>query len=219
MENINTLIVDDHELFRAGMESLLHKLPGVAKITHARNGKEALEVLDKKAVQLIFMDIRMPELDGIETTKLIRKKSTLINIIALTMMEDPHNVVSMFRAGVNGYLLKNTTFDELQEAIKVVMAGERYYSKEISDILIDRMVNGAKPRPKATYSVHLTARENEIVGLICRGFSNKDIGELLDIAVKTVETHRANIYVKLSISNSADLVNYALQEGIVTKMM
>jgi DNA-binding NarL/FixJ family response regulator len=217
MESITAMIVDDHQLFREGMESLLKKLPYVSSIIQAGNGNEALDIIDKQAVHLIFMDIRMPELNGIDTTKMIRKKKHGTAIIALTMMEDPHSVVSMFKAGADGYLLKNTNFDELKEAIQTVLAGNRFYSKEISEILVDRIVVGAKTRPKITFVVKLTSREKEIVGLICRGFSSKDISEMLDIAIKTVETHRSNIYSKLSISNAADLVYYALQEGLVKR--
>ena len=131
------------------------------------------------------------------------------------MMEDPHSVVSMFRAGADGYLLKNTNFAELAEAIKTVMNGERYYSKDVSQILMDRMIDRAKPRPNKFNKVLLTDREKEIVALICQGFTNKDLAEILNISIKTVESHRYNIYAKLNISNSADLVYYAVQEGIV----
>lgn len=216
MEPFNVLIADDHQLFREGMESLLRKLSFIHSVFHASNGNEALAVIEKHSVELVFMDIRMPELNGIEATKLLRQKRNEINIIAITMLEDVDSVVSMFRAGANGYLLKNTSFIEMQEAIKTVMSGERYYAKDISRQMLDSMFTGKKQVSKTFQKDSLTPREKEIVGLICRGFASKDIGEILNITTKTVENHRNHIYTKLNISNTADMVYYALQEGIVS---
>jgi len=216
MAALTVLIADDHQLFREGMESLLKKIPSIRKILHANTGKEALDAVDKYNPDLIFMDIRMPDGNGFETTKQIRTKNDSVKIIALTMMEDSHSVVTMFRAGVNGYLLKNTSFDELREAIESILKGERYYSRDISHILIERVIDSSKERGRNLGS-KLTAREKEIIGLICRGFTNKDVGSILEIATKTVESHRANIYSKLGISNTADLAFYALEKGLVTR--
>lgn len=221
MEKITALIADDHQLFREGMESLLKKIPGIEHVLHAANGLEAVNIVqshdpEQPKPDLIFMDIRMPEMNGIEATRAITKSRVNPKIIALTMMEDPHHVVSMFKSGAHGYLLKNTSFKEVQQAIEAVMNGERYYSKHISANFPEHITGGVKNKWNSYMSVTLTTREKEIVGHICRGFSNKDIGELLDISIKTVETHRMNIYSKLGVNNSVDLAVYALQENLVT---
>jgi DNA-binding NarL/FixJ family response regulator len=215
MQPINILITDDHQLFREGMESLLRKLSFIATVFHSGNGREALDVLEKNTIDLVFMDIRMPELSGIEATRLIRLNGNNVKIIAITMMEDPHSVASMFRSGANGYILKNTSFIELQDAIKTVMGGERYYAREISQLMLDSFFTESKPVQRKIENVLLTAREIEIINLICQGFGSKDIGEILYISHRTVDNHRSHIYSKLKISNAADLVYYALQAGIV----
>lgn len=200
------------------MEGLLLKLPFIKKVFHAGSGNEAIKIFNKHSADIILMDIRMPDGNGAVSTRTIRSTNDEVKIIALTMMEDAHSVVNMFKSGVNGYLLKNTSFDELSEAIESVMSGERYYSKDISHIIMNRVFDFPKDRNKSM-KADLTDREIEIIGLICRGFTNKDVGVMLKIAPKTVETHRSNIYSKLGISNMADLAFYALEEGLVKRMV
>lgn len=214
---VRVLIADDHQLFREGMEGLLRKIPYVKEVLHANNGEEVLVQLERHPCEIIFMDIRMPLLNGIETTRLLTRKRIRSKVIALTMMEDAHSVASMFRAGAHGYLLKNTSFAELKDAIECTLRDERYFSKNISQSLLGQLLDGKPGRPASLKSVELTLREKEIVGLICRGFSSKEVAEILEIALKTVETHRSNIYSKLSISNVADLAFYALENGLVSR--
>ncbi|MBL0341326.1 MAG: response regulator transcription factor [Bacteroidetes bacterium] len=205
MNTITALIVDDHQLFREGMESLLRKVQYVKNVLHAASGNEAVYVAEEQRPDVIFMDIRMPEMNGIEATRQISMRNLPVKIIALTMMDDPHNIANMIRAGANGYLLKNTSFAELQEAIHSVMKGENYFSKYISHLLMDKVSENFRDNKHSGFKIELTPREKELVGLICRGFTNKDIADLLEISVKTVETHRNNIYSKLHVSNTADL--------------
>ncbi|HMT29607.1 MAG TPA: response regulator transcription factor, partial [Bacteroidia bacterium] len=205
------------QLFRDGMESLLRKVQYVKDVLHAASGNEAVYVAAEQRPDIIFMDIRMPEMNGIEATRQITMKNLPVKIIALTMMDDPHNIANMIKAGANGYLLKNTSFAELQAAIQSVMKGENYFSKDISHLLMDKVSENIRDNKHSGFKIELTPREKELVGLICRGFTNKDIADLLEISVKTVETHRNNIYSKLHVSNTADLAFFALKEGLVTR--
>jgi DNA-binding NarL/FixJ family response regulator len=209
---MTVLIVDDHQLFREGMEGLLRKMGIFKDVWHAANGTEAIHMAKLHKPNIIFMDIRMPEMNGIEATRHILVSQPDTKVVALTMIEDTQHIVSMLEAGASGYLLKITNFIELNESVHAVMRGERYFSREISQVLAKMVTDqnsGVKTRG--------ISDEREIIGLVCRGFTSKDIGTLLSISVKTVEKHRANIYQKLGISNIADLACYALQEGIVTR--
>ncbi|MBL0340830.1 MAG: response regulator transcription factor [Bacteroidetes bacterium] len=217
MNSLTALIVDDHLLFREGMESLLRKVPYIKDVLHAENGIEALKKVEADKPDILFMDINMPMLNGIETTRQIVLNNFAGKIIALTMMDDPNSVTDMFRAGADGYLLKNTSFLELQEAINCVCNGGRYFSKDVSHLMMDRMIDTLVVHKNNSIKTILTLREKDVVGLICRGFSNKDIAAILKISVKTVETHRTNSYAKLNVSNAADLAYMALKEGIVTR--
>lgn len=221
---LHILIADDHQLFREGMASLLQKLPAVKQIFHASNGREAVEIAEREKPDIIFMDIRMPEMTGIEATRSLTDAGSPCKVIALTMMEDPHHVVTMIRAGAIGYLLKNTSFSELKEAIESALAGKRFYSRALSNEIMElltgrqtaRITNTDDATSPARRNFELTEREIEIVGLVCRGFSNKNMAELLGISIKTIETHRKNIYGKLGVNNTADLATYAIQERLVT---
>jgi DNA-binding NarL/FixJ family response regulator len=217
MQPIRVLIADDHQLFRQGMESLLRKIPHVKEVRHANNGIEVMDVLRTNPCDIIFMDIRMPLLNGIDTTRTIVRKRIPTKVIALTMMEDAHSVASMFRAGAHGYLLKNTSFAELKEAVAATLRDERYFSKEISQTLMMQLLDGKPNRKLSFKNIELTVREKEIVGLICRGFSSKEVADILNLSPKTIDTHRSNIYSKLSISNVADLAFYALENGLVSR--
>jgi len=215
-DRLTILIADDHQLFREGMASLLQKLPYNPQIFHAENGARACDVAVREKPDIIFMDIRMPELTGIEATRKITEAGLPCKVIALTMMEDPHHVVTMIKAGAVGYLLKNTSFAELSEAIGSVMEGKRFYSRAISADIMERLTSNGNTQTQLKRNYELTDREMEIVGLVCRGFSNKNMAEMLDISVKTIESHRKNIYEKLGVNNTADLATYAIQERLVT---
>ncbi len=213
---MTVLIVDDHQLFREGMEGLLRKMGLFKEIWHAANGAEAVQMARLHKPNIVFMDIRMPEMNGIDATRIILTALPDTKIVALTMIEDTQHIVNMLEAGASGYLLKITNYIELHESVHAVMRGERYFSREISQVLA-KMVTDRNTGSKSRGTSDLTEREREIIGLVCRGFTSRDIGTLLTISVKTVEKHRANIYTKLGISNIADLACYALQEGIVTR--
>lgn len=210
--SLQILLADDHTLFRLGMESLLLKINRKHKITTVHNGKEALDKLVKNNFDLLLTDILMPEMNGIELTREIRKSNKELMIIALTMVENPDEILKMFKAGANGYLLKSSSTHEVSCAINEVMNGNRYFATDVTDILIQHL---PKPRTSAIGN-ELTPREKEIVKLICKGYTSKQIGDMLFISLITVESHRAHIYSKLKINKIADLICYAMQHKIIT---
>jgi DNA-binding NarL/FixJ family response regulator len=216
MQNIKVLVADDHQLFREGMESLLRKIPFISEIQHASDGHQVMGVMERTPCDIIFMDIRMPERNGIDTTRAVTQQYPDTRVIALTMMEDSFSVVNMFRAGAKGYLLKNTSFTELKEAIECVLGNRRFFSKNISNNIMDTLVTTRSRTADLNKRFDLTEREKEIVGLICRGFSSKEVADILEISFRTVDTHRSNIYSKLNVSNIADLTFYAIENGLVS---
>jgi DNA-binding NarL/FixJ family response regulator len=217
MNHLKILITDDHKLFRQGLEALLKKIPGVSKIKHASNGKEALALLDKELFNIVMMDIRMPVMDGIEATKGIAKKYPKVRIMAVTMMQDRSSIVKMFKAGASGYILKNTSFEEVEDALAQVLKGKKYYAREVSETLLEKLIDLNPEKKRGAYKEELTQREEEIVKLMCQGFTSKEMADILNITESTIESHRSNIYSKLKIETIVDLVFYALDNGLVTR--
>jgi DNA-binding NarL/FixJ family response regulator len=216
MNEITVLLADDHEIFRKGLEITLKRLPFVGKILHASNGLEVLEILNsKEPVHVIFMDIRMPELDGIKATIQIRIKNKDVKIIALSMMDDRASILQMFKAGANGYLLKNTNKLELADAIQHVMGGNRYYAKEVSEMLLRKELEHLPLPRKTKFNPDLTPRELEVLILICHQYSTKEMSEILSLAEKTIEGHRTKLLEKTQSKNIAGLVYYALENGLI----
>lgn len=215
MDPITILIADDHEIFRKGLEVTLKRLLFVSKIIHASNGVEVLHHLETVPVHVVIMDIRMPEMDGITATLNIRKKNETTKIIALSMMDDKASVVQMFKAGANGYLLKNTNKLELTDAIQQVMAGNRYYAREVSEMLLRRDLEHLPLPKKSKMITDLSSREQEVLTLICHQYSSREMADMLCLSEKTIEGHRKNLLEKTRSKNIAGLVYYALEHGIV----
>lgn len=216
MSDINILLADDHEIFRKGLEVTLRRISLTGKIFHASNGQEVLDIINSgEIIHVIFMDIRMPEMDGINTTIRVRKSTEYIKILALSMMDDKASILQMFKAGANGYLLKNTNKLELADAIQNVLAGNRYYAKEVSEMLLRREIDQLPIPRKTKYISNLTPRELEVLALICHQYSTKEMSEILCLAEKTIEGHRKNLLEKTQSRNIAGLVYYALENGII----
>ena len=201
-------IVDDHKLFRDGLKLLLSSWYSDIKISEAQNGREYLKSLDVAIPNLTLMDISMPEIDGIEATHRAVEIHPDIKIIALSMFGDEAYYFKMIDAGVKGFLLKNSEFDEVREAIDSVLAGDHYFSKE----LLLNIVRNIRKSPEATEEeVNLSEREIEILQLICLGMSNHEISEKLFISKRTVDKHRANLLFKTNSRNTAHLVMNAIK--------
>lgn len=209
----NILIADDHALFRKGLEATLKLIHTVKKIEQAENGLKVIEHLRHNPVDIIFMDINMPEQDGISTTRMVSKEFTSVKVIALSMLDDKDSIIEMFKAGACGYLLKNTNKAEIQEAIEEVIDGGKYYSREVSDILLQKMINLNLHKP-TTFIEPLTEREKEVLCLICQQYSTKEIAEKLFLSDKTIEGHRLKLLQKTQSKNMVGLVIFALEHKI-----
>nr|MBK9653341.1 response regulator transcription factor [Bacteroidota bacterium] len=207
------LVADDHQLFRKGMESTLKTIKTVKQVFQAENGLEVINFLNNEMVDVIFMDIKMPVQDGIATTKMVTKHYPDIKVIAVSMFDDRDNILEMFKAGACGYLLKNTNKEELSDAITEVMNGGKYYSKEVSDVLLQKMINLNLHKSKALLEP-LTEREKEVLCLICEQLSTKEIAERIFLSDKTIEGHRLKLLQKTQSRNMAGLVMFAIEHRI-----
>ncbi len=207
--SLNLLLVDDHAIVTDGLRSLLSTDSRFDIKGEARNGKEALEMLSYLKVDLVLMDIDMPQMNGIEALKVIRKEYDQVRVIILTMHDEKAMIKLLLDAGADGYLLKNSPKEDLIKAIEAVMAGQQHLSEEVNSVLL------SSDKPQSGALSQLTEREVEIVKLIAEGLSNKEIGEKLFISHRTVDTHRTNLMQKLGVHNIAGLVRLAIQEGLV----
>ncbi|MGZ3749732.1 MAG: response regulator [Bacteroidia bacterium] len=206
---IKLFIADDHQMFIDGVKSLLSGANGIEIIGEANSGKEALEKLKITQPDIILMDIGMPEINGIELTSLILKENPIVKIIALTMYDDTNRVVKMLKAGAKGYVLKNTTKQELLTAIQTIASGGVHYSAQA---IINTMANISEKKNGPVDN--LTEREIEVIKLIVQSMTNKEIADKLFISELTVNTHRKNAMRKLGIKNTAGLVKFALDHNI-----
>jgi DNA-binding NarL/FixJ family response regulator len=206
------LLVDDHTLFRNGLKMLLDTLPGYEVTGEASNGKEFLELISRYDYDIIFLDIEMPEINGIEAAKRALELKPELKIITLSMYGDEEYYDQMVDAGAKGFLLKNTNLQEVKTAIDTVMNGGNYFSQELMQNLLR---NYKSIRESKGPDADLSEREVEILLLICSGLSNQQIGDQLFISKRTVEKHRANILCKTSCKNTAGLVMYAIKNQLI----
>ena len=211
---VNIIIADDHSIFRDGLKTVLKKIQSVKKISEAGNGKETIALLEKNSFDIVLMDIEMPEMDGVEATKIIRSRFPQVKVIALTMFNNQKYILELYDAGVDGYLLKNTTLDELSKAIDTVSGGEHFYSKEISDVLYKGLLKRDTISAQKSELEHITPREIEIMKLVCDQFTNFEIAEKLFISRKTVERHKENLFAKTHSKNLAGLVVFAIKHDM-----
>jgi len=216
MKKIRLLIADDHELILKGIRSMLQSADHLEIIGEAANGSEAIEKALLNVPDVIFMDISMPGISGIEACAEIIRMKPGIKVIALSQHEDEAYVYQILKAGGSGYMLKNSTREEFITAIKYVMAGEKYFSSHISDILISDLFARKEREPEANaQQVHLTKRETEIIRMITGDLTNQKISEQLHISLRTVETHRRNIMQKLNLKSAVSLVRYAIEHRLI----
>jgi DNA-binding NarL/FixJ family response regulator len=215
MEEVRILIADDHQLIINGISDMLRSVKRYKIVGRATNGREAVDKTNDTKPDLIFMDISMPVLNGIEATKLISQKHPSIKILALTQHEENEYVKQILSSGGNGYLLKNSKKEEFIEAIETVMKGERYLSKQISEQMISDMIYTDGDDNSRYKEVTLTRREKEIIRKIADELNNQEIADQLFISLRTVETHRRNIMQKLKIKSVVSLLKYASQHHII----
>lgn len=211
MEKISVLIVDDHAVVRQGLRTFLDLVDEVEVVGEAANGVAAVEQVQELLPDVVLMDLLMPELDGIEATRRIRALSPSTQVIALTSFSEDDQVFAAIRAGAIGYLLKNVAPADLAKAVQAARRGEVQLDPEVARKLVEEVAG----KPRQVTPEQLTERELEVLGLIARGHSNREIAAELIIAEKTVKTHVSNILSKLHLADRTQAAIYALREGLV----
>lgn len=212
--SIKLILADDHALIRSGLRTLLVNELGMEVVGEAGNGEEAIRLTRQLAPDIVIMDITMPGLDGIEATRQIVTEMPSVRVIALSMHANKLFVEDIFKAGASGYLLKACASLELEAAIQTVLKGEVYICSKIAGVVV-----GARENPDSTTPSSLnllTVKECEVLRLVVSGKSTKEIAQLLDKSPQTVDASRRQIMQKLGIENLADLVKYAIREGLTT---
>ena len=213
--SIRIILAEDHKITREGLVNMLKNQRNMQVIGEAQNGREAVQLAIDLSPDLVIMDVTMPNLNGIDATRVITSNSKAVKVIALSMYSDKQFVQGMMQAGASGYLLKDCAFDELVNAIRVVSAGETYLSPGIAGIVVQDYVNKLSNSAFSATSI-LTKREREVLQLISEGKSTKLIATQLNVSIKTVETHRRQMMEKLGIRNVAGLTKYAIREGLTS---
>lgn len=210
---VRVLLADDHTLVRAGIRALLNDLPGVQVVAEGGDGREAVDLAKIHQPNLVLMDISMKGLNGIEATAQLKRELPDVRVIILSMHASEEHVAQALRAGASGYMLKDAATQELGLAVAAVMRGEAYLSPLISKQVVDSYVQrrGADNGPLDM----LTSRQRQILQLIAEGRTTKQIAHLLNLSVKTVETHRAQLMERLEIRDVPGLVRYAVRVGLV----
>jgi len=215
-KKFKVILVDDHKLFRDGLKFVINQIDDLEVVAEASNGNEFLEILKTQEVDIVLMDISMPELDGIQATKMANELYPGIKILVISMFCDEEYYYQMVKAGVMGFVLKESGKNELEEAIKSVLNGETFFSQKL---LRDIIFNLHEPSTiKSTHKDQefvLTKRESEILKNICEGYSNTQIAEKLFISIRTVEGHKSNLINKTGVKNTISLVMYALKNNLV----
>lgn len=217
MPNIKIMLVDDHQIVRDGIKALLESLENVQVIGEASNAKELLEKLKNCKPDIIVTDISMPDISGIELTKIINEKEEFsgIKVLILSMFTNEDFIFNAIKAGANGYLPKNTTRRELFEAVNTIYNGDDYFSESISNIILKSYVKKAQNEELTEKKESLSVRETEILKLFAQGLSNQEIADKLFISIRTVESHKNHIMQKLELKSTVDLIKFAIKNKII----
>jgi len=213
----NLLLVDDHSLIRAGVRALVLDIPGYAVIGEANDGSQLLEMVEQLNPDIVLLDISMKETGGLEALQRLRRVRPHSKVLILSMHTDPALIMQALESGAHGYLLKDTTATELEHALEALRNNERYLSPAIAHTVINQaLTRNQKLQPEVADSHNLTARQLEILRLIVRGKSTREIANGLGLSIKTVETHRSQIMKRLQIYDVAGLVLFAVREQIIS---
>ncbi len=215
---IRVVLADDHVFVRDGIKSLLENETNIAVVGEGTDGLEALAVVETEKPDLLIVDIRMPNLTGIEVVEKLRTQNNPIKIIMLSMHESEEYVLKSIKAGADGYLLKGSSKDEFLKALHTVANGGKYFSGDISSILIGQLTNSvSNSETKQIFEDEqlITKREKEILKLLLSGKGNKEIAEALDISKRTAEVHRFNLMKKLKVKNLIELSNKASEYSLL----
>jgi len=215
MNKIKVLLAEDHTIVREGIRSLLESQMDIEVIGEAENGLDAVRKTQKLRPDVVIMDISMPTLNGIDATRLIKKRVPNTKVLILTIHEQEEYAVQILKAGASGYLVKKTAMSELVAAIRAVNQGLSFLSPYVSKMMLDKYIRGTER--VSTKKEAITVRERQILQLIAEGHTNKEIAKILFLSVRTVEKHRANIMNKLDIHDVAGLTRYAIEKGLIQR--
>ena len=213
--SVKILVADDHGILREGIRALIDKHNSMEVIGEAEDGRTAVELALKLRPDVVLMDVTMPDLNGIEATRQIKEEMPDMKILALSVHAKREFVLDMIKAGVSGYMLKECLFDDLVQAIQTVIGDKSYLSPKIASIVISDIASDQRFAPDASPR-GLTSREREVLQLLAEGKSAKQIALQLNVSVKTIEANRRQIMDKVGIDNMADLVKYAIRQGLTT---
>ncbi|MDB5145552.1 MAG: response regulator transcription factor [Mucilaginibacter sp.] len=217
MKPINLAIADDHKIFRNGLKAMLEDCPDFKLLIEASNGKELIGQLATHTPDVILMDIKMPEMDGMQTTTHIHQHFKQIKVLALSMHNEDKYIVDMMKAGASGYLLKNAEPEEIIEAISTVHHKGFYFNEHLSVTLIKQLVGpGSYADAAGQQQVDLNDREIEVLRLVCQEHSNQEIADKIFLSVRTVEGYRARLFEKTGSKNLVGLVIFAIKKGIIS---
>ena len=212
---IKVVLADDHMIVRDGLRSLLERQPDMEVVAEADNGRTALKHVKKLSPDVVIMDIGMRELNGIDATRQIVKMSPGVKVLALSMYSDKRFIKGMLKAGASGYMLKDSAFKELIDAIRVIVGDKIYISPSVASIVMEDYLERSSEGDSSIRSL-LTSRELEVLQLLAEGKSMKQIALSLSLSIKTIESHRMRVMQKTGVSNIADLTKYAIREGIIS---
>jgi two-component system, NarL family, response regulator DegU len=218
MGKINIVLADDHVLVRNGIKAMLESEPDIHVVGEAGNGSEALERAKNLKPDILVLDIRMPEMTGLEAAARLSEYAPATKAVILSMHDSEEYVLQALATGAYGYLLKDTDKNEFIRALKQIHGGSKYFSGAVSNVLANQLLN-AKPvsttRASVDDSYRLTKKEKEILRMIIDGKQNKDIADTFGKSVRTIETHRFNIMKKLGVNNGVDMINKAVKENLI----
>lgn len=214
-EHLCIIVADDHALFRKGLRSALLGIQTIAEVHEAGDGAEVLKLLEQHEVDVIFMDLTMPHMDGASATQAIRKSHPKVKIIVLSMHDDEASITEMYLLGIDGYLLKNVDTFQLESAIRALKEGRSYFSTEVASLLLPKLHDGSLQAGSTRREDLLSEREIEVLKLVCMQHTSEEIAQKLHLSRRTVETHRSNILKKTNSRNVTGLVNYARAQGLL----
>lgn len=215
MQKIRILLADDHTILRAGLRMMLNAQPDMEIVGEAQDGRQAIAETQRLQPDIILMDITMPDMNGIEATRQIKRLHPETKVLMLTMHENEEYVFQALRAGAAGYMLKEAADTDLISALRVIQSGQFYLSPMAQSVMVgDYLQRVRTGEEKDSYS-SLTEREREILKLVAEGYTNNQIAERLVISPKTVDTHRTHVMDKLNLHSRAELVKYAMRRGLL----
>lgn len=216
MTKIRLAIADDHKIFRNGLKATLEDCADFDLVMEAANGRQLIAQLAATTPDVILMDIKMPEMDGIQTTAYVKQHFSHIKVLALSMFNEDKYIVDMMKAGASGYLLKNAEPEEIIEAVSTVFTKDYYFNEHLSFTLIKQLAGNTQPGNAPQSLADFNEREIEVLKLVCQEYSNQEIADKICLSVRTVEGYRARLFEKTRSKNLVGLVIFAVKTGIIS---